>query len=54
MIRNQGGCTGVRESDDMEDIGIFKRNFVAVPQLDKRRLLAGRQIYYRRSMDDRS
>ena len=30
MIRNQSGCTGVKESDDMKGIGIFKRYFGAV------------------------
>ena len=53
-FRNQSGCTSVRESDDMEGIGIFKRDFVAMPQLEGQRLLNGKQIYYGRSVDDRS
>ena len=53
-FRNQSDCTGVRGSDDMEGIGIFKRSFVAAPQLSGRRLLDSKQIYHRRSVDDRS
>ena len=54
MIRNQSSCTGVKESDDMEGIGIFKRYSVATPRLDGQRLLDSKQIYHRRSVDDRS
>ena len=54
MIRNQSGCTDVKENDDMEGIGIFKRYFVVAPQLDGQRLLDSKQIYYGRPVDDRS
>ena len=53
-FRNQSGCIGVKENDDMKDIGIFTRYLVAAPQLDGRRLLEGEQIYYGKSVDDRS
>ena len=54
MIRNQSSCTGVKENDYMEDIGIFKRYFVVTPRLDGQRLLDSKQIYYGRPVDDRS
>lgn len=54
MIRNQNNCTGVKENNYMEGIGIFMQNFVAAPQLDGQRLLDGKQIYYGRPVDDRS
>ena len=53
-FRNQSGCTDVKGNDDMEGIGIFMQHFVAAPQLDKRQLLEGEQLYYGKSVDDRS